>query len=325
MSGRPIAGRLRSRVGSARRRTTRFLIRLPHHALTFAIRLGWLGLFTVLAFLLASVTEGAWHETIGAIAEALLVATVVSLVVEPFAHARFATHIAEEVLWAQSSPDAPAGHRAQVQALMNQRVFYQTVNWDFEFSPDPKREDLVQLTIKVATNAITYAPEGYRPEGTRYLLASSDGRQSEYLEYLFSAGPGLNVHLTPDRGRDIGPYIEPRADGGIIFDEGHAFSSRIPTRAVRAGDTFSITRCVRVFRHRRGFFPLANLHSVEEANVFIHGPVADSLRFRCLDAVTGDVVEVTPNRSDALHSLSAGSMIIVSWAPGDAPDEARVT
>lgn len=288
---------------------------MPTHLVEYIKKIAWLILLAAPLYVGGTFfLDGRDAEFVVAIGSAFLIAAIFAVIVEPFAHARFAKNIASELLWFERSPFAPESHRAQVQAMMAQRTFYRSVSWTCTFEDDPELPDILELTIEVRTEAVSYEADGFQPSGERFVLASSDGRLSDYLKYAFS-GDGIAIHLSHDDGRDIRNYVERHEDGSVVFNEVGAFNDLAEQRRVPSGQSFIIERSVRIYRHRRGFFPMINLSNVDRSSFFIKGSAASRLRFTHLNALTGKATELAGNRMIASSGLGAESMVILSWAP----------
>jgi hypothetical protein len=261
--------------------------------------------------------------------DALVIAFVLALLVDPAAQHKFATEWGRDLYWAIFSPAAPQEFRDALQALAAPVGYISHCTYDIDFSDLSHQADMrLQLYTKVKLSGLTLDRRGYRPSGkvsapsghegcSRYCYWSLEGDGSGFVEYTETDLEALGAISQDEGGRAV-------LDQSLLRLE----RVRIPFQG-----RYKTERHVKLTFARSGYLPLAQDRIVLEQEVIIRGTAATSLHFslvRLGNEQTPDCPreETRPDGTIELHFDNAkvafpGQANILSWRPKSAAESAE--
>lgn len=265
--------------------------------------------------------------------EALLIAGIISLVLDGVAKAELAESAATRVreewqqfsnegLWVLLNRDAWQEHKDMVIAMAQKKTFLGQSEWIVTVEDDPEHDELLRLIVEFEGRGQTFDHAGTFPYGDAPLLASSDKRTSRHLAYRA-------FHVEGDRGRqkvvidvDEEVILKPengltklRSDGAMVLlvDRLREEFSRDNQR-FQPKDRFMLRQKAEVFRHRRGFFPMWMPWTSCDTSVKVVDKSSRNLQFTLARLDQLQVHPLISNENKQIGLLPPGCAFILSWS-----------
>lgn len=276
--------------------------------------------------------QGFLKEFLERLWEALLIAGLISLLLDGVAKADIANSAAQKVnqewqrlsnegLWVLLNHDAWPAHKDWVMAMAQKKTFLGQGNWHVTLSDDGELDDLLHLSVEFEGHGQTFDKAGTFPYGNSPLLASSDGRNSRHLGYhlIHIDKKGRHkpiIEAEEDLINDpANGLIETRGDGAVLLgvDRLRSDFSKDDQR-FQPEDKFTLRHKAEVYRHRRGFFPMWTPWISCETSVKVTNQSSVDLE---LTLARLDQLQVHTLRSgvaQAIDLLPPGSAFILSWS-----------
>jgi hypothetical protein len=250
-------------------------------------------------------------------ADAFLVTSVLAVLVDPYLKRRMQHESGFHALFGYLNPNAPEGLREALKDLATTQRYYTNASWMLTFAWHNEEKKILAVTMEVTYTGINIDMKAYRPTAKPWVLASTDGYQSEYLRYSLSC-PG---HIEPVdvRDGDLEPFTVVQDDGSIYID-----TARLaPGRAIPAGAHFNVTQRIRMYRHATGYVPLQHDRYIEKIRLSLSGSALKDLDVRVthpreegrsVPAEWKRLASSPKNQeSHALGRAIAGQITLVSW------------
>lgn len=257
------------------------LARLWSQLTDASARYAW-GVFFLLALGITGELAGAKYfapdtvprSLVQGFSDAFLVTGVLAILVDPYLKRRMQHESGWSALFGFLNPNAPEGLREALMDLAICERYYTKAAWVLTFSWHNEAERILAVTMEVTYTGINLDLKAYRPKAKPWVLASTDGLQSEYLRYSLSC-PG---HIQPVdvRGDDLEPFTAQQDDGSICIDTGRLAAGR----AIPTGERFDVVQCARMYRHASGYVPLQHDRYIERVNLTLGGPALKDLDVR---------------------------------------------
>jgi len=257
------------------------------------------------------------------VADAVVVSLLIAVSADRYLRRRFFLEATRELLWALLSSAAPPAHRAAVEAVAREKTIYRNVEWEIRLVPIGDDDDAtVELTISVVTQGNCYQFGGYRPSGRRYLLASTEGYQSEYLHYRLDGEWRGEPHRQPvviradvDDEDDIGAISRyTTTEGGHIWiDEDKIADAFFGPASLRSDAPFRIERQTRVVRRDRGFIPLVTVHPSLRSSLVVKTPRDIPFEVTVMEATSGEVRSLQSGVTTLSDYSGRGGTTILRW------------
>jgi hypothetical protein len=260
-----------------------------------------------------------WKGVLNSLGEALIVAVVLSLLVDPLAQHQLAVEWGRDLYWSIFSPDAPDEFKEALQALAAPGGYIRRCTYELTFSyvPDGHR-DTVDLDIVVRSEGVVLERRGFRPADRVFVLARHDGSPSEYSQWSFRSRHTEDVEFSGDDLRKLGA-LEVQSSGRTVLDQSAAGESiKIPFRG-----EYENVRTVVTTRRISDYFPLFQNRVVLEQVFRIRGDAVDDLDIAVvqLGGVTLDKETLTrPDGSTSIEYRTRnvafpGQASMVEWRP----------
>jgi hypothetical protein len=259
----------------------RFVVKLWSQATDASARYAW-GVFFLLLLGITGELAGPKYlgpdtvpnSLIQGFSGAFLVTGVLAVLVDPYLKRRMQHESGWSALFGYLNPNAPAGLREALKDLAVCERFYTNAAWTLTFAWHDESKKILAVTMQVTYTGINIDLKPFRPKGKPWVLASTDGYQSEYLRYSLSC-PG---HIDPVdiREDELRPYTVVQDDGAIYID-----TARLaPGRVIPSGANFDVVQCARMYRHASGYVPLQHDRYIEKLPLTLTGPALKDLDVR---------------------------------------------
>ncbi|SFF87120.1 hypothetical protein SAMN05216251_13338 [Actinacidiphila alni] len=214
---------------------------------------------------------GATGELVRGLSEALLVSGVLALIVDPVLKRRMQDESGWGALFGYLNPDAPASLRDAVGELAKISRYSKSCSWTIDFSWFDESRQVLAVTLDVVNSEVNLDKNPYRPTGKPWVLASTHGFQTEYLQYSLSC-PGHFAPLDADR-TTLSPVVVTNGDGSIYID----LIRLVGNRTVPPGATYDTRKRARMYRHVSGYVPLHHGIFIESLNMKLSGSALSDL------------------------------------------------
>jgi hypothetical protein len=284
-------------------------------------------LLVAVGLLIYAKTRGS-HESLPetlayAVAEALLVAFLLALIVDPKVKEtmfrEFSEKTAPNLVWALTNPSAPEGYRDLIRELADQRVLSNQLRWSLRFEWVNDEHQILELSIESFSQGQNLHRGEHRPPATRpWVLNSVEGFQSSFTAWLLSI-PGAG-DFTETRGAEaLGQYIVPDSNHRqrLILDEQKLFESFGEPPVVPAGGNFTTQKATRQYRESEGWVPLTTKNPVLHLRFELSGSALPDLDFNLYHLGVQAELEDLPDGRLGFTSPGAvppGGVTMLSWS-----------
>jgi hypothetical protein len=289
-------------------------------AIAVLLLLGIALMFVGSSHLLSHDEQNLWRELSGSFGEALIIASLLALLVDPLAQHEFATEWGRDLYWAIFSPDAPQEFREALQSLAAPSGFIRRCVYDIRLTQTRTPSDMtVELQLNVRAEGMVLDRHGFRPTDSVFALARCDGSPSTYHEWSLY-GPEIEgaQYSTEELERLGALYVQ--SSGRTILDQ-----SRLPASmgTVPFRGTYEAVRKVSTTRRWADFYPLFQNRIVLEQVFMISGDVLDELDISVVQLGGETLDRATEERPDgrAIIRYSTkkvafpGQASLVEWKP----------
>ena len=299
----------------------------------FAIGLG-IVLFVAVMCDIAAHTNLVWNigqdgerGLVGGFGDALIIAFILALLVDPAAQHKFAMEWGRDLYWAIFSPDSPQEFRDALQALAAPLGYISCCTYEVDFNDlNHGAGSSLQVHARVKLSGVTLDRRGFRPSDRVSVTSGFGGARSHYCYWSFEGADtpreeysekemeGLHAVSQDQGGRTV-------LDQSLLTGEG----TRVPFRG-----TYKAERHVRYTFERSGYIPLAQGQITLKQIVVIKGNAINDLHFTLIRlgrAQTPDVPETrmqpdgrTEIFFDNEKVAFPGQASILSWRPKTAAE-----
>lgn len=269
------------------------------------------------------------REITAGFGDALVIAFVLALLVDPAAQHKFATEWGRDLYWAIFCPTAPQDFRDALQALAAPVGYVSQCTYDIEFSDLSQGADMrLQLFAKVKLSGVTLDRRGFRPSDK---VSAPSGHEG-YSRYCYWSLEG------DDTGSEVYRETDMEALGAISQEEGgRAVLDQSLLRPERVRIPFQgryrAERHVKMTFARSGYLPLSQDRIVLKQEVIIWGTAVTDLHFSLVRLGNGQTPDcpkkvTRPDGTIELHFENAevafpGQANILSWRPKTATESAE--
>ena len=311
-------------------RTKRVLVKLWSRVTDASVRYAW-GVFLLLLAGVAAEFAGSKYlqpdsvprSLVQGFGDAFLVTGVLALLVDPYLKSRMQQESGWSALFGYLNPNAPEGLREALKDLAVCQRYYTRAAWKITFEWHDQVKRVLAVTMEVTYTGINIDLKPYRPHGKPWVLASTDGYQSEYIQYSLSC-PG---HIEPVdvRGDALRAQTVIQNDGSIFIEPAKLAAGR----AIPPGARFEVVRSARMYRHVSGYVPLQHDRYIESVPMTLEGEALEDLDVRVTHPrEEGRQVPAewkrlasSPKKSEsrAFGRATPGQITLVSWGPANRP------
>lgn len=218
-------------------------------------------------------SKGSLSSVVAALGDALIIAAVLSVVVEPYLRRRFTGEFGRDIFWAIFSPDAPPEFRKALQTQAQPDVYWLSCYWVVNLSWVDGTREVLRVNVTVEATGKNLSRKGYMPDKPAWVLSTHDGKPSRYLRFRYklqdSARPAIDL-----REPQI-PPLKSSDDGRWYFLESQVIPADM---TVPYQSNFEITREIETTRRASDFFPLYHGYTALAQELRICGPAFADLK-----------------------------------------------
>jgi hypothetical protein len=218
--------------------------------------------------------ENAWRQLLGALGDALVIATVLALLVDPVAQIRFARQWGRDIFWAIFNPRAPDRFRDALKDLAAPKGYFRVCTYRFTMDWAQGSDDVLNVRLDLTVEATVLDPAGFNPSIVVRALMCHDGSPSRYVHWAF-------------RGEDVqsGEFDESELKADGIQEQapsGHTNLHQAHLNykgLVPQGKTYVVDRTILMTRWKCDYMPFWQGNVVLEQLVIVRGNAVSDLSF----------------------------------------------
>jgi hypothetical protein len=265
----------------------------------------------------------------GSFGDALLIAFVLALLVDPAAQHKFATEWGRDLYWAIFSPDSPQEFRDALQALAAPLGYVSHCTYEMEFNNLRQGPDIrLQVCARVRLSGVTLDRRGFRPSDKVSVTSSLEGARSRYCYWSFEGDDTPREEYTEAEMEALRAVSQDQG-GRTVLDQSllTAERTRIPFHG-----KYKAERHVKYTFAGSGHLPLSQDRIVLHQVVVIRGTATSDLHFTLVRLGSGQIpdspeIQKRPDGKLELHFENEkvafpGQASILSWRPKTAEESA---
>jgi hypothetical protein len=307
-------------------RATRVLAKLWSRATDASVRYAWGVVVLLLAGIAAEFLGAKYLEPdsvprslVQGFGDAFLVTGVLAILVDPYLKRRMQQESGWSAVFGYLSPNAPEGLREAMKELAVCQRYYTKAAWKITFEWHDEVRRILAVTMEVTYTGINIDLKPYRPHGKPWVLASTDGYQSEYVRYSLNC-PGY-IEPVDVRGEELRRHTVIQDDGSIYIEPAKLARGRL----IPPGARFDVVRCARMYRHVSGYVPLQHDRYIERVPLSLAGGALKDLDVRVTHPreegrqVPAEWKRLASSQSTTETRMfgraTPGQITLVSWGP----------
>ncbi len=263
-------------------------------------------------------TENAWRQLMAGLGDALVIATVLALLVDPVAQIRFARRWGRDIFWAIFNPRAPETFRDALKDLAAPKGYFRACTYRFTMDWAEASKDVLYVRLDVTLEATVLDPAGFNPNVVVRALMCHDGSPSRYVHWAL-------------RGEDVpsAEFVESELQAAGIQDQSPSGHTRLHqeslkyTGTVPQGKTYVVDRTLLMTRWACDYMPFWQGNVVLEQLVVVRGNAVLDLNFTVFQLAGPEMSKEEVKRPDGkteiwfrLHEVSfPGQSSVLEWRP----------
>lgn len=262
------------------------------------------------------------------LSEAFLISGILTLLVDPFLKRRIQDEAAWSGIFGFLNEKAPRGLRKALRELAVCKVYFTKTTWNLCFEWDNVLPDVLSVTIDVRSTGENISREKHKLDAHLWVLASTTGRESEYLRYGVSC-PGEFDAIDALHPK-LAQYITTQNDGSLVLDEaGVTDGAFIPPQK-----KFELTKTARMYRNKNGYVPLHHGKFGENLLITLDGAALDDIDVRISHPAQEGRKKPYERKHKAsrnnkpqtyhFRQITPGQVTIVSWKPREGERQSEI-
>jgi hypothetical protein len=281
---------------------------------------------------LLSKDPGFLREFFERLSEALLIASILSLVLDGPAKTEIAGAAAKQAshewrkmslgsLWVILNPNAWDEHKAMVMEMARKKTFFAQVDWVITVQEDKPPSELLRLSVQVEVYGQSFEPPGTFPHTDLPLLASSNGSVSRHTGFYLWRDTEKGGRDTLIEANDAlindpsNELVDTRSDGATVLHVDRLRTEfSIDHVHLDADDRFTMRQMADVFRHRRGFFPMWSFSTSVKNSVRVVNETELQLNFTLARLHELEIFSLTSDVVQQIGLMPPGCAFVLSWA-----------
>ncbi|MDD7967295.1 hypothetical protein [Actinomycetospora lemnae] len=252
-----------------------------------------------------------------ALGEALIIAFVLALIVDPLMQHKLVVDWGRDLYWAIFSPDAPQEFKAALQEAAAPSAYIRRCTYTLRLN---RIDNFVEADLVVREDGDVLDRGGYRPRDKVFIFAGSDGRPSRYKSWSFECPDDLanSIELNASDLHGLGA-LSVEVTGRTVLDQSKiANMGVVPFRS-----RYELERGVETTRRTSDFLTLFRTKVVLEQVVVIRGDALKTLDVSVSHLAEAQLEfeeEITPAGERVLkystrHVTFPGQASVVHWHP----------
>jgi len=215
-----------------------------------------------------------WEGLFAGFGDALIIAAVVALLVDPVAQQQFAKEWGRDLYWAIFSPQAPPTFRDALGNLAAPDAYIDKCTHVFEMSRDDPKSDVLTIDWKISIYG--HALKRGRPlawDGQVWVVRRHDGSPSTYTYWSFQVEGSDRVEFNEDQLRELA--VKNEESGRCVLEQANL--PNVPP--VPFGKQFWSDRHVVTTRTANDYLTLFQPKIVLNQRIIVRGEAATELDF----------------------------------------------
>ena len=282
-----------------------------------------LGLFALLAitlflFPLLVQTPPRIQDLVRAVGEALIVAIVVALAVEPRLLRYFGDELATQTFWSSFYSRAPEPYREAVKELASAEQFSVAINWDIELNWADDQMTIIEMLID-CTNHVEH--RGSKPHGLQPRTFVYESVSPAYVTKVRSyTSICQGAAFYSDLIKDGIAKIEQARDGRLLIIP--ARDRQPPYFYVPPNGRYTVITNLTTYVGEAGHFPLVVTRPTLDFTMRLRGTALTDLYLSILHPGRGSIATVTEGPGKELYEKGriqvggvfiTGQAVMLSW------------
>lgn len=263
-------------------------------------------------------TENAWRQLLGALGDALVIAVVLALLVDPVAQIRFARRWGRDVFWAIFNPRAPDKFRNALKDLAAPKGYFRMSTYRFTLDWADEAHDLLNVKLQVTVEATVLDPAGFNPSIIVRALMCHDGSPSRYVHWAFRGEDVQSAEFDEDELSAPGIQVQSSSGHTDLHQEKLKYKGIVPQ-----GKTYVVDRTILMTRWKVDYLPVYQANVTLEQLVIVRGGAVPDLHCSVFQLAGPEMLREEETRPDGkmeiwyrLPSVSfPGQTSILEWKP----------
>jgi hypothetical protein len=263
-------------------------------------------------------TETASRQFLAGLGDALIIAAVLALLVDPVAQIRFARRWGRDIFWAIFNPRAPESFRDALKDLAAPKGYLRACTYRFTMDWASDSKDVLNVRLDVTIEATVLDPSGFKPDVIVRALMCHDGAASRYVHWAFRGEDVKSAEFDEDELKFEGVQEQSFSGHTMLHQERLRFNGLVPQ-----DKTYVIDRSLLMTRWKCDYMPFWQGNVVLEQLVIVRGNALQDLNFSVFQ-LAGPQMEkeevVRPDgKTELLFSLPhvsfPGQSSVLEWKP----------
>jgi len=257
-----------------------------------------------------------------AVGEALVVAVVVALAVEPRLLRYFGNEVVSQTFWNAFYSRAPEAYKEAIKELAGADKFAEHARWNVTLDWANEERSVVRLTVDYTNFLKNYSskPHGLQPYTFAYDSPFSDFPTEVHHYQTICQDSAFDTDLI----KDGYAQISHAPDGRLLLTP--KSDSQPPYFRVPAGQRYTIKTKVTTYAGTSGHFPLAVVRPTLQFTVQLEGAALPNLYLSLVNPGSGSVRPVVEGSGNEMAGKGAilvpgvfltGQAVLLSWKSND--------
>jgi hypothetical protein len=214
-----------------------------------------------------------WQGLCGGIGDALIVAAVVALLVDPVAQTQFAKEWGRDLYWAIFSPQAPDGFRDALEKLAAPDAYIEKCTHEFTMSREDPHSDVLTIHWKISIYGRALQRGKLKWNDQVFVVRRHDGRPSTYTYWSFQVEGKDKVEFNEEQLKIVA--VRDEQSGRCVLDQ----SKLEGVDPVPFGRQFWSDRHVVTTRRTNDYLTLFQPKIVLHQRIIVRGEAASEFEF----------------------------------------------
>jgi hypothetical protein len=266
-----------------------------------------------------------WHSVDRIFGDALIIAFVVALVVEPYLRKRFVQLVTADAVWGFLNPNSPEEYRRAVGELASSQIIYRVCDWTVTFSwfDHEKKYVKVDITLRALGKNVSSKPAPWG--GHSWVLAST--RTPDHTFHSAFTDWNLTVAAADIQCHYSGAELAEKAHRDPTHDMVYVDRQELSGgQAIPPGMDLEYSVTTQMYRHAAGFLPIVFSRSAMTSKLNFRGDALPELTVRYF--TPGEVEKTLAGNDGAKPEklpgpILSGQHVLVAWRPTSDLGEAR--
>lgn len=217
-------------------------------------------------------TENAGRQLLGALGDALVIATFLALLVDPVAQIRFARRWGRDLFWAIFNPQAPDKFRDALKELAAPKGYFRKCAYSFTLDWADGSHEVLNVRLHVTVEATVLDPAGFSPSIVVRALMCHDGSPSRYVHWAFRGEDVQSAEFDESELNTKGIQVQSLSGHTDLHQENLKYKGVVPQ-----GKTYVVDRTILMTRWKFDHLPVYQANVTLEQLVIVRGSAVPDL------------------------------------------------